>query len=98
VQFLPLGAFPPEAGPSRTRFSHTASILVSILCEDQVLDGPASGEKGSKCGPYKYCNSPRRTHPGPGPHILSTISILPASLVGEGSREELFLSPPTLTR
>ena len=25
-------------------------------CEDRVLDGPASGEKGSKGGPYKYCN------------------------------------------
>jgi len=25
-------------------------------CEDQVLDGPASGGKGFKDGPYKYCN------------------------------------------
>ena len=25
-------------------------------CEDRVLDGPASGEKGPKGGPYKYCN------------------------------------------
>ena len=23
-------------------------------CEDRVLDGPASGGKGLKCGPYKY--------------------------------------------
>ena len=26
------------------------------VCEDRVLDGPASGEKGSKGGLYKYCN------------------------------------------
>ena len=25
-------------------------------CEDRVLEGPASGKKGSKGGPYKYCN------------------------------------------
>ena len=25
-------------------------------CEDRVLDGPASGEKGSKGGPSMYCN------------------------------------------
>jgi len=25
-------------------------------CEDRFLDGPASGEKGSKGGSYKYCN------------------------------------------
>jgi len=24
----------------------------TTLCEDRVLDGPASGEKGSKVGPY----------------------------------------------
>jgi len=28
----------------------------SLECEDQVLDGPASGEKGSKGGPSMYCN------------------------------------------
>ena len=25
-------------------------------CEDRVLEGPASGGKGSKGGPYQYCN------------------------------------------
>ena len=30
-------------------------------CEDRVLDGPASGGKGSKGGPCKYCD-PRRAH------------------------------------
>jgi len=37
-------------------------------CEDRVLDGPASGEKGSKGGPYMYCNPRTRARPGPGPH------------------------------
>ena len=26
------------------------------MCEDRVLDGPASGGKGSTGGPYMYCN------------------------------------------
>ena len=26
------------------------------LCKDRVLDGPDSGEKGSKGGPYMNCN------------------------------------------
>jgi len=30
--------------------------LAVRLCEDRVLDGPASGQKGSKGGHYKYCN------------------------------------------
>jgi len=28
----------------------------AVHCEVRVLDGPASGEKASKGGPYKYCN------------------------------------------
>ena len=27
-----------------------------VICEDRVLDGPASGETGTKGGPYMYCN------------------------------------------
>jgi len=27
-----------------------------VRCEDRVLDGPASGERGSKSGPSTYCN------------------------------------------
>ena len=27
-----------------------------LICEDRVLDGPASGKKGSKDGPCLYCN------------------------------------------
>ena len=29
-----------------------ASFLIGTLCEDRVLDGPASGVKGSKGEPY----------------------------------------------
>ena len=32
------------------------SAAVGGDCEDRVLDGPASGEKGSKGGPYMYCD------------------------------------------
>ena len=32
------------------------SLVHSRSCEDRVLDGPASGTKGSKGGPYKYFN------------------------------------------
>jgi hypothetical protein len=30
--------------------------MPEVPCEDRVLDGPASGEKGSKGRPYKYCD------------------------------------------
>ena len=41
-------------------------------CEDRVLDGPASGEQGSKSGPYNVYRahpfSLRRVLDGSGPH------------------------------
>ena len=40
--------------------------MATVLCEDRVLDGPASGEKGSKGGPYvlqsSHANHDSRTH------------------------------------
>ena len=31
--------------------------MATVLCEDRVLDGPASGEKGSKGGPHVLSSS-----------------------------------------
>ena len=42
-------------------------------CEDRVLDGPASGEKGSKVWRYKYCNPRTRMNY----HRLEAVSWLP---------------------
>ena len=35
------------------------TIARGVVCQDRVLDWPASGEKGSKSGLYKSCN-PRK--------------------------------------
>ena len=34
----------------------SGQCAVLALCEDRVLEGPASGEKGSQGGPYMYCH------------------------------------------
>ena len=44
-----------------------------------ILNGPASGEKGSKCEPYKYCDS--------GPHILPLPSLAQEEAAEGGDAE-----------
>jgi len=49
---------------SRPEFCHVSVSGVEsfsgegswVPCEDRVLDGPTYGGKGSKGGPYQYCN------------------------------------------
>ena len=58
---LPKATAHPSSPPGAGRPPPPAKTLRPISnhlphCEDRVLDGPASGEKGSKGGPYKYCN------------------------------------------
>ena len=42
-----------EHGPALSQACHSCA---HSECEDRVLDGPASWEKGSQGGPYKFCN------------------------------------------
>ena len=43
-------------GGGRFLMSEVPLYPLKCECEDRVLDGPASGGKGSKVGPYTYCN------------------------------------------
>jgi hypothetical protein len=43
-------------------------VTFGVVCEDRVLNGLASGEKGSKV-PL------RRAHPGPGPHMVQCVRL-----------------------
>ena len=58
LHLTPSTLHPTPSTPHPTPYScaQLREKIVCLSCEDRVLDGPASGENGSKGGLHVYCN------------------------------------------